>query len=175
MNRQILFTIFIFLLVITVSGCKKKEESLIEGVEEGDDGEPETGEVVEIREEEGTAETEDLEGNLVGVWEGKEKGEANIKYDWEFAFDGETFECESTLGEFYKGFVELNDQPLPHHMDLHIEESVDGEYDDMTALGIYKYSDGVLKIALNEPGDEERPTKFSTSEGARLWRLERVK
>jgi len=170
MLRFTLYTLIISLLIISPFACKGKGEVDVEELDTAEDGD-----ITVIEEEPGDADTEEIESELTGEWKGKEKGEANIKYDWEFVFDGENFTSKSTLGEYYRGTVVLNDGVKPHQIDMVIEECVDEKYAGTTALGIYKYEDGTLKIALNEPGDDTRPDSFSTSKGARLWELKKEK
>jgi uncharacterized protein (TIGR03067 family) len=164
--RRYTVLILLFTVIMLFSWCGKEEESVI-GEEEGMGESEEEGEFVERVDFK-------YEG-LIGEWEGKEKGKANSQYTWTFKFDGDRFNCNSTLGEFYEGTMTIDEGVEPASLDFNIEDSYEGEYNDMKALGIFMYEEGVLSIALNKPGLDERPERFSTESGARVWKLERVK
>ena len=117
----------------------------------------------------GTEPNENLT-ELEGTWIGYElDGEPG---DWTFSFSGNEGSVHNhNYEESYSGTFTINSQTSPKQIDLTIEECSYSPFIGETSLGIYEIEDNTLTFAGCEPGENVRPTTFSTEGNPRVYIL----
>ena len=110
----------------------------------------------------GGAETE-LEGKWVGL---PQIG------NWVYEFSEGQFSITSPNPKmWYKGTFTIKPDKEPKQIDLLIKEMPLPQYVGNTSLGIYKIEGNNLTVALNEPGNPNRPESFSATGGTQVFIL----
>lgn len=110
----------------------------------------------------GSEET-DLEGKWVGI---PQIG------NWVCEFSGAQFSITSPdPNMWYKGTFAIKTDKDPKQIDLLLKEMPIPQYVGKTSLGIYKIEGNNLTLALNEPGNPNRPESFAGTGGTQVFIL----
>ena len=106
---------------------------------------------------------------LQGTWVGKELGrEGEVR----IIFSGDTIDFKgASPQEWYKGTGVLHEELTPKQGDFTITECPMPDYVGKLTKAIYKIEENTLTLAGSEPGDENRPSSFEPSGGARVFQL----
>jgi uncharacterized protein (TIGR03067 family) len=107
---------------------------------------------------------------LEGEWVSTVPGQDMI-----FIFSGENFSIKSpnVPNYWYKGTFSLKIKTDHRKIDLAIKEGGIPQYVGKTSLGIYKIENGVLIMALNQPGALAYPASFLNTGNAILFKLKK--
>jgi RNA polymerase sigma factor (sigma-70 family) len=111
------------------------------------------------------AELKKFQGTWVDIYAEKAGKKQEEVGEHELKFDGETFSVADHGQVQEKGTFKLDPSKNPKEIDLRIRDRNDEE---KTGLGIYTWDGENLKFCWGEPGDEKRPTDFTTREGGVL-------
>ena len=106
---------------------------------------------------------------LEGIWKDPHQG-------WSFEFNGNNVKITApSPGMSMEGTFTSDPSADPKKIDIKISKSGSPQYQGRTSLGIYKIEDIILTLALSEPGSNDRPQAFSTSGGAMVFRVSKIK
>ena len=107
---------------------------------------------------------------LEGEWVSTVPGQDMI-----FSFSDENFSIKSpnVPNYWYTGTFSLKIKADPKKIDLAIKEGGIPQYVGKASLGIYKIENGVLILALNQPGAPAYPASFQNTGNAILFKLKK--
>ncbi len=105
---------------------------------------------------------------LEGEWVSTVSGQ-----DMVFGFSGDKFSIKSpnVPNYWYTGTFSLKPKADPKKIDLAIKQGGIPQYVGKASLGIYKIENGVLILALNQPGGPAYPSSFQNTGGAIVFKL----
>jgi RNA polymerase sigma factor (sigma-70 family) len=106
------------------------------------------------------AELKKFQGTWVDIYAEKAGKKQEQVGDHELKFDGDTFSVADHGNVEEKGTIKLDPSKNPKEIDLRIRDS---NNEEKTALGIYAWDGENLKFRWGEPGEEKRPTEFTTT------------
>lgn len=112
------------------------------------------------------ADKTELEGEWVSTVPGQ---------DMVFTFSAENFSIKSpnVPNYWYKGTFKLNTKVNPKQVELAIKEGGIPQYVDKKSLGVYTISEGILILALNQPGKADYPTSLKGDSGSLVFKLKK--
>jgi uncharacterized protein (TIGR03067 family) len=107
---------------------------------------------------------------LQGTWkftsaiaDGDKKPEID---DMTLTLAAKTFTVKTGVEVFMKGTYKADAKKKPHEIDFTFAEGPD-EIKDKTGKAIYEIKGDTLRICIRRPGDDERPTEFTSTDGSR--------
>jgi uncharacterized protein (TIGR03067 family) len=106
---------------------------------------------------------------LEGTWKDLHQG-------WSLEFNGNQIKIKSPNPQLcMEGTFTSDPAADPKEIDIKIKKSAGPQYQGLTSLGIYKIDNIMLTLALGEPGNKTRPQTFSTSSGAMVIAVTKLK
>jgi uncharacterized protein (TIGR03067 family) len=106
------------------------------------------------------AELKKFQGTWVDIYAEKAGKQQEQVGDHQLKFDGETFSVADHGEVQEKGTIQLDPSKNPKEIDLRFR---DRNNEEKTVLGIYTWDGENLKLCWGEPGEEARPTDFTTT------------
>ena len=95
--------------------------------------------------------------------------------DMIFSFSGENFSIKSpnVPDYWYRGTFSLKIKADPKKIDIAIKEGGIPQYEGKTSLGIYRFGEEILTLALNQPGAPDYPASFQNTGNAIVFKLKK--
>ena len=105
---------------------------------------------------------------LQGKWTGRELG-ANTPGSDSLVISGATLELRGEdTNEWYKATFTLREDTNPKRLDVVVTECPFAQYVGKTSKAIYRFEDGALRIAANEPGNPAAPAAFDAPNAVQI-------
>jgi len=89
-----------------------------------------------------------------------------------FVFSEEKYEI-TAQNVWYKGTFSIKTSTDPKEIDLVIEDTAMAQFKGQTSLGIYAFKEGILFLAMNRPGADQRPTQFQPGGDIQVFMLKK--
>ena len=103
---------------------------------------------------------------LQGTWKAvtaQERGETKDDVeDHRLIFSGDEFSVKKGDETMIKGKFKIDSSKKPKEIDMEITEARKDDFNGKSALGNYELDGDTLKWCASEPGETERPKKFSS-------------
>jgi len=106
---------------------------------------------------------------IQGTWKGRSVRD-NPEHQVTFVVSGKNFDFrdETETNNWYKGTFTLKEDVTPRQFIAKVTDCPFPQYVGKTSRAIYKIENGTLTITANEPGKEEMPTDFDSTESSSI-------